>query len=296
MSPRFRTLGYGLATVWFVFLAFSNVRAFRNRDEDFSRRLSTPPAGYGTFSIAKDGSHLLVNEMMPRGFKLAGLPGEFEQQSLAVRGDVLAVAAAPQSPFVYFEVAGTDSRIFRLPSKQIGQSGATPEEVAHGYDPAISPDGRWLAFLADAGGKTEIHLLKDGQAVPIRYSERMSDILEMSLSSDGTLIFASGGAADPRLSLFDPSLGTIRPLNEIRGAVRYPAASPDGKSLAFSRRESGAWHLFVRDLQSGQERQYTTAACNATSPSWEDPHTLLYVSDCGRGLGLGAPVRLDLAP
>ncbi|HEX3818870.1 MAG TPA: glycosyltransferase 87 family protein [Candidatus Sulfotelmatobacter sp.] len=293
MNPRFRTLGYGLATVWFGLLAFSNIQVLRNRDEDFSRRLSPSPFGYGAFSIEKDGSYLLVNEMMPRGFTLAGLQSDFDQQ-LPLRGDVLAVAAAPHSPFVYVEVASIDSRIFRLPSAQIGQTAVVPEEVAQGHDPAISPDGRWLAFLTDKANKTEIHLLKDGQGFPISYSERMSDILEMSLSSDGTLIFASGGAANPHLSRFDSSSGTVRRLIEISGAVRHPASSSDGKNLAFSRRESGAWHLFVRDLQSGAERQLTSAACNATSPSWEDSHTLLYVSDCGRGLGLGAPVRVDL--
>jgi Tol biopolymer transport system component len=74
--------------------------------------------------------------------------------------------------------------------------------------------------------------------------------------------------------------------------VRYPAISPNGKMLAFSRRESGAWHLFVRELGSGREQQLTSAACNAISPSWEDARTLLYVSDCGRGLALGAPARV----
>ena len=81
---------------------------------------------------------------------------------------------------------------------------------------------------------------------------------------------------------------------DVSGPVRYPAISPDGKRLAFSRRESGSWHLFVRELAGGREQQLTTAACNATSPSWEDANTLLYITDCGRGYGLGAPARIVL--
>jgi hypothetical protein len=290
-TGRVRTFGYVVAVLFFGFLSFSNLRGLRHRDEDFSRRITPAPDGYGALSVSSSDGRLLLDEMMKGGYGVVAVPGG---KLKSPDEDILAAAEAPS--FAYFEVAGERSQIFRLPASQLGQAGAVPEEVAEGYDPVTSPDGRWLAYLSDADGKTEIHLRKDGAAFPVAHSERLGDILEMSLSSGGTLIFASGGAADPHLSRFDPALVEVRPLSEIRGAVRYPAASSDGKFLAFSRRESGAWHLFVRDLQSGQERQYTTAACNATSPSWEDAHTLLYISDCGRSLGLGAPVRLDLAP
>ena len=292
-SARVRTLGYALALLFFAFLAFFNWRSLRHRDEDFSRRVTPTAEGYGTFSAASAGDRLLLNELMAHEYSAVALPGGVQPPS--PNADILAVSMSPQSRFVYFEVAAERSRIFRMPIDQVGRSGVVPKKIAEGYDPTVSPDGRWLAYLADANGRTEIHLLKDGSSVPLTYSERTSDILEMSLSTEGRLIFSSGGAADPHLSEIDTSSGTVRLLNEIRGAIRYPAGSPDGARLAFSRLESGAWHLFVRELQSGTERQLTSAACNATSPSWEDAHTLLYVSDCGRALGLGAPVRVDLS-
>jgi hypothetical protein len=43
-----------------------------------------------------------------------------------------------------------------------------------------------------------------------------------------------------------------------------------------------------------EEQQLTHASCNAISPSWEGPGTLLYATDCGRGLGLSAIARMTL--
>ena|SRR5579864_7310482 len=135
-------------------------------------------------------------------------------------------------------------------------------------------------------------LPKDGAAAPVRGSQTLAGVLEMSVTAQGNLIVATGSATDPYLVSLDTASGDARALHEVRGAVRYPAISPDGKWLAFSRRDSGAWHLFVRDLGHGTEQQLTSAPCNATSPAWEDDHTLLYISDCGRGWALGAPARV----
>jgi Tol biopolymer transport system component len=109
------------------------------------------------------------------------------------------------------------------------------------------------------------------------------------------VVAAVGAVSEPHLVLLRNSTGVIEPLNGIAGPSRYPAISPDGKRLAFSRRQWGSWQLVVRELTTGAERQLThTAACNATSPSWEDGNTLLYATDCGRDLGLTAIARVAL--
>ena len=291
---RLRAPLLGLAMLFLVTLAGSNLRTLRNRAEDFSRRLPPVPDGYGSFSVARAGDHLVLDEMVADSYAAIVL-SEGAAQRIPLPGDVLAVAASRESAFVYFELADSRSRIFRLPVAQLGSAAAVPEYVAEGHDPVISADGRSLAYLREQDGKTTIWLARDNMpAVPVKASSAFDGILELSLTPKQSLIVASGGAANPHLVTLDPASSQIRWLEEIHGPVRYPAVSPDGKFLAFSRRESGAWHLFVRDLESGQERQLTSAACNATSPSWDDSQTVLYVSDCGRGLGLGAPVRVSL--
>jgi len=296
MSSRLRGLGFALAALLLVALTFSNLRALRNRSEDFSRRLPVAGAGYGTFSVVRAGDRVVLDEMIVDAYAAVMLPqsgGEETPQRLPVQGDVLAIAGSAQSPFIYFELTGQRSQIFRLPDTQLGRADAAPEYVAEGRDPAISADGRWLAYLQYDHGETMILLSRDGAPpAPVPGSQNLAGLLEMSVTADGNLIVATGGPANPQLALLETASGQVRPFTDIRGAVRYPAISPDGKLLAFSRRESGAWHLFVRDLVHGSEQQLTSAACNATSPAWEDAQALLYVSDCGRGLALGAPARV----
>jgi hypothetical protein len=291
-GSRVWKLGSSLAVVFLILLTVSNLRAQRNRSEDFSRRLVS--SGLGTFSVARAGDRLVFDEMADRAYAMV-VGSEGRRDPMPGPGDVLSIAAGPQSPYVYFELTGRSSQIFRLPVPQIGRPDAVPEYFAEGHDPAISVDGHWLVYLREENSQTIILLSENGApAVPVHGFEKLSGVLEMTVTTEGNLIVASGGAADPHLFRLDIASGEVRVLSDIGGAVRYPAISPDGKHLAFSRRESGSWHLFVRDMAGGTEQQLTSAACNATSPSWEDSESLLYVSDCGRTLGLSAPVRTAL--
>jgi len=285
-------LGSAVAVVFLALLTFSNLRAQRNRSEDFSRRLVS--SGLGTFSVARAGDRLVFDEMADRAYAMV-VGSEGRPNPTPGPGDVLSIAAGPQSPYVYFELTGRSSQIFRLPVPEIGRPDAVPEYFAEGHDPAMSVDGHWLVYLREENGQTIILLSENGAAAaPVHGFEKLSGVLEMTVTTEGNLIVASGGAADPHLFRFDTASGEVGVLSEIDGAVRYPAISPDGKHLALSRRESGSWHLYVRELAGGAEQQLTSAACNATSPSWEDSQRVLYVSDCGRTLGLSAPVRTAL--
>lgn len=288
-SSAARKLGFALAGLFFIFLAASNLRALHHRAEDFPRRIPPLSTGYGTFSVARAGNSLVADEMVMNAFAALTVPQGITQP-MPAEGDVLSIAAGAKSPFIYFELANQRSQIFRLPAEQFGHPNAIPEFVSEGRDPVISADGRWLAFLRDASTILISHDGAQPQALPFQ----LSPMLEMSLTNDGSLIVASN-PADPHFTIITATHAASE-LFPIRGPVRYPAISPDGTRLAFSRRESGSWHLFVRDLRNVTERQLTVGACNATSPAWEDSHTLLYVSDCGRGLGLSAAARIVLDP
>ncbi|TXT28538.1 MAG: OmpA/MotB domain protein [Planctomycetota bacterium] len=132
--------------------------------------------------------------------------------------------------------------------------------------PAISGDGRFVAFASNARGGvglTDIYLLdlKDQtlDSLPEMNSKNMD--LQPSLSSDGRLLaFSSdrpGGAGGRDIFLFDRLEKTFLPLAGLNSVVpeQSPSLSGDGRYLAFvSERLDGAGerdvYLYDREKQS----------------------------------------------
>jgi Tol biopolymer transport system component len=81
------------------------------------------------------------------------------------------------------------------------------------------------------------------------------------------------------------------------GESRYPALSPNGRWMAYSHFERGAWNLWVRDQKTGATRRIGNVPCDELQPVWEDDSkTLLYGTDCGRSLWFTAIARRRVIP
>jgi len=183
------------------------------------------------------------------------------------------------------EDTGRRSTIVRVP---IEPSLGVVSPVLEGHDPAVSADGEWLVFLRDKEEQPEVWITRTRVETPPQLILPAADHpLEVTVSSSGDVVVAVGPAHSPHLVMLKHDTRVLESI-DVAGAVRFPALSPDGKRLAFSRREHGMWHLFVRDVGNGEEEQLTHSACNATYSSWQDADTLVYATDCGRGVGLTA--------
>jgi hypothetical protein len=293
-DKRTRRILWAMAGLLFALAATLNLLTLRKRDQDFSYRAPPILKADASFNPVATSGGVVSIAMVDMGYRALTV-GDGRTISMPVPGDVLSMAASPHAPFTYFELVNNHSQVMRLPSDQVGRTDALAEYVTEGQQPAISYDGRWLAFLREDRGQTSIWLSHDGGEPEAIAGGQNFSVLEMSVTTDGDIVAALGGAAYPHLALLRHTTREVSALGEIAGAVRYPAVSPESGRLAFSRRESGSWHLFVRDLSTGIEERLTSGACNATSPAWEDSHTLLYATDCGRGLGLNAIARIELS-
>jgi hypothetical protein len=279
----------GLVSCTLVAISLSTLK---NRDADFSRRLSNIQDGYASFNPVATSRGVASIEMVDKGYR-AVMVSNGRVIPVSEPNDILSMAASVESPYIYLELVDRGSHILRLRSDQFGQPNAVSQYVTEGQQPSLSYDGRWLAFLREDHGQTTVWRSRDdNKPEQVGAGANLSDVLEVSITTQGDIIAALGSAASPHLVLLRTATGEEKSLDEIPGAVRYPAVSPDSGWLALSRRESGSWHLFVRDLTTGTEQRLTTGACNATAPTWEDSHTLLYATDCGRGYELNALARI----
>jgi dipeptidyl aminopeptidase/acylaminoacyl peptidase len=211
-------------------------------------------------------------------------------RDIPMLGDALSIAGARTITALYSELTGHQSFITRLP---IEEPGSAIEALTEGQEPALSANGKWLAFVREEHGQSSGWLLAtDSKNVSLMVLPGTYHVLDLSVTSEGDVIAAAGRTSDPHLFLVRHRTGEVVELTEFPHPARYPSVSPDGERLAFSRRDHGFWHLLIREFATGREQQLTHASCNAVSPSWENSSTLLYATDCGRGVGLSAIARL----
>jgi len=286
------------ATRWFpvgvIFaaaLTIFNFEAVRNRAESFSGRVSTPGNGYRYASPAAITEGIVFTEMKPDRYAV-GILSHGAVGELPVSGDALSVAGSAASDVFYAEQAARTSTVIRFSSTEPGTS---PETLFEGQEPALSPNGKWLAFIREEQGIGTVEVLSSGSHDnPQTVLSAAYYPLDITVTNEGDVIAASGRVSDPHMLLARRETGDVSELHGLSGAVRYPSISPDGKRLAFSRRTGGSWRLFVRTLATGEEQELTRAPCNAISPSWVNLQTLLYATDCGRGVGLSALARVTV--
>jgi Glycosyltransferase family 87/WD40-like Beta Propeller Repeat len=282
-----------------VILAFSisgNFRHLRGIEDDYQWRISTPKEAYMVVHPAVQGDDVLLVAMVDDGYHsgtvLNGMTQGGITQFNSTGPDQLAVTAANGETFV--EQARHESKIV---STLAGRS-----DIPQAEFPVASFDGHWLAFLREDKGRARIwvHSLAGTETADRPVTPAELNALEMSFLPNGDLIFAA--ISNGRPGLFAATgiqgqneSGSIRSLSAEE--ARYPAVSPDGHWLAYSRLQGGNFNLWLRDLTNGQTQRLTHAECNATEPAWDgDSKNLVYASDCGRGLWFSALCRRRVIP
>lgn len=98
--------------------------------------------------------------------------------------------------------------------------------------------------------------------------------------------------ADPRTGVYEQFTATRRlgpaPISESRDA----ALSPDRRWLAFTAERDGNQDIWLRNLETGEERRLTFDPARDRDPCWEDASHVAFASDRGRGLGYTTIYRI----
>lgn len=160
--------------------------------------------------------------------------------------------------------------------------------------PAISPDGRWIAFLserafftidlfvASAATGEILAKLTDTAADPHYSNLQFIDSAGAWDRQSRRLAVGTVTSGRAALSVFGWPSGVreAEVVLEDVGEIYNPTWSPDGGSIAFSGSDNGGTDLFVYDLQRSRLRRLTHDPFADLQPAWEpDGRRIAFVTD-----------------
>lgn len=149
--------------------------------------------------------------------------------------------------------------------------------------PAVSADGKTLAFTLNSAGTTHLALAPidapEDYEIIVR-SERFEQIYTPVFSPDGrTLVYSihrRGGHRD--LEEIDLRSGARTRLTRDRALDTGPAFSPDGRSVYFASDRDGIFNIYRLDRQTGEIRKLTNVVGGAFMPALSpDGSRLAYI-------------------
>lgn len=266
------------------------------------------PYRYGQAVMAYIGARF-GDEAVVRYFMAAGMVGieDGVERALGISHKQLFADWTESARELYNPVV--TARTMDLGNPIIGRKPAPPEPRKEGekrrrrrrgstelnIGPALSPDGRYLAFLsarelfsidlflADAKTGQVIRKLvssdRDAHFESLRFIESAG-----SWSPDSKrLAFITFSKGDNFLSLVDVETRRVEHIR-VPGlkAIINVAWSPDGNTIALAGQTTGVSDLFLYDLASQQVRRLTSDKYADLQPAWSpDGRTIVFVTDRG---------------
>jgi TolB protein len=151
--------------------------------------------------------------------------------------------------------------------------GANVRQLTHDANisvaPAITPDGRRLAYTGYQSGYADIYLVDLGSGARNRIIKFPGTNSGAAFSPDGGRIACSiSKDGNPELYVVGANGGGAHRLTHTRGVESSPSWSPDGREIVYSSDESGSPRLFRIPSGGGAATPVSTGYGFCTEPSW----------------------------
>lgn len=166
------------------------------------------------------------------------------------------------------------------PSKNESRNLTATSGVAERY-PALSPDGKLVAYFSDESGEYQLHVRpssSEGSVRKIAVEPKPTFYRELLWSPDSKRVTF----ADKHFSIWtaDVDKGTLTRIDTSNYSDQdrfYPAWSPDGRWLAYSKHHANRiGTIYIYDARTGKKHQITDGSIHAELPVFDASGKYLY--------------------
>jgi hypothetical protein len=168
---------------------------------------------------------------------------------------------------------------------------ATEKGAIFSSSPAVSNAG--LFYQSIGGDRYILRWLHNGTIEKLQFEGHAFQ--PVAPKPDGPVYFELVAHGTSATMAFDPVTRQVARVAEHAPenvAGGKPIASPDGQWAAFELPGEGPRRIAMRNMASGDVRVLTGGNCNSWAPVWElDSKSLIFASDCGRGMSLPSLYR-----
>lgn len=187
--------------------------------------------------------------------------------SLSPNGERLAVTARGE--------------VFDLPASKGVTRNITRSPGAHDREAVWSPDGKWIAYISDATGETEIYLQPTEGGDPVQATKNNDTYIRtMTWSPDSKRIVYTD--RKNRINLLDVATRQVSELSKSPlGEARNVSFSPDNNWLTYSRVSENNYSIvYLYDIAGKREHAVTDKWYDSGSPAFStDGKYLIFSSD-----------------
>lgn len=231
-------------------------------------------------SVRRVGIALLAFVVAAAGIAFAIRAFRATEQStrpaaMVENGEIAFVSETESDLYVY----GTQSGIFVVSPDGSGRASIVDDPTAFEWDPAWSPDGTRIAFglggeaaerpsglyVANSDGSGWTLLLEDytGPTSPSWSPDGRKIVFESGLGHEQT------GSGNRDVFVMEVETGEVTRLTDDPARDEYPALSPDGSKIAFTRQQDGVVDIYLMNADGTAVTQLTSGF----RPNWSPEGT-----------------------
>jgi TolB protein len=158
-----------------------------------------------------------------------------------------------------------------------------PGVVNHQFDPALTRDGRYLAYSRTATSPQSVLVIRDRREQRewvFKPGDSRATARYPSFAPDGSrVVFSLSDVGGQRIAAVDRSGQGLTILAASAGINGWPAYSPDGRRIAFSSSRDGDLEVYAMDADGGRVVRLTRSPGRDLRPAWSpDGHRIALTS------------------